>query len=121
MALVAALALLTVASLIALGLANTVLLFAIIILLAVEAAKTLFLVKRFSSKTGKSTIGATITAEAVSFACAAALVAALMAASPQHKPIHAAAFCVAFIILRVTSGLFLSKKASNPQENTSDK
>ncbi|MDY4174725.1 MAG: hypothetical protein SOY07_05465 [Bacteroidales bacterium] len=97
-------------SLTTLGLANAALPIAMALIFAIETAKTFFLLKRFSAKNGKNTLVATVVAEAVSFALAAAIIAGLLALAPEYKFVHATAFCAAFIILRVASGLILSRE-----------
>ena len=83
------------------------LIWAVIILLAAEVAKTLFLVKRFSANGGKNGLGETIVAELLTFLAAAALVALLVYSCGDLRIVSASAFCASFVMFRVASGLVI--------------
>ncbi len=93
------------------SLASHCLIWAVLILLAAEMAKTIFLVKRFPSNGGKNVLGGTVIAELLTFLVAAALVAVLVYTCGDLRIVSASAFCASFIVFRVSSGLVIFNRS----------
>lgn len=92
------------------GGAAAVLVVAVAAQLALEAGKTLFLMKRFRRRDGKNGVVGTMVVEAATFVCAGGLAALLVWVTDGASRLEPAVFCVAFIAFRLSSGLLLMQR-----------